>query len=541
MSIRQRHTFIESQTCERASGSQVARDARRPDGASALRMPLLCALLFTTVSFSGQLAAADWDPIARLTLGTIYTDNVRLGTAGQGSDLILTTSPTIGVRGQGGRLRANVIYSPVVRGYVNETREDTLVNNLNGTATLEAVENFLFVDGRARITQTEISPFGGVANDPALLNVNRTESRSVGLSPYIRGRFVGGGQYQLRHNIQYTTFTQGGLSDSITNTTTGNAVGAQGRFVQPSVDYRLATSEFNGTRVSSFNVLRARATFLVDGTFQPFVNAGYEDNQFRFSSISGPVYGAGLQWRPSPRTQVMASVENRFFGTGYMVNASHRMGWSSLRLRASRREQVLPDTLGFTTVDADTRELLDQSLQSRIPDDAQRAQEVDRLIQQGGLDATTEIPLTVVSSRVTVVETISPALAVTRQRTTATFTPIWSRTKAITENQIAGFQDPFATGNEVERMGFNVAVSHRVTPITSLSGSVAYNETFSKSTVAGQPDRRSEQTIYRLNVSTRIGPRTSLSGGVRFQTFSSNTGPGFEERALIANLTHSFF
>jgi uncharacterized protein (PEP-CTERM system associated) len=518
-----------------------------------MRRAFLGATVLTALCQPWGARAAEWDPIARLTLGTILTDNVRLGgtgavgglgvapTGNTQSDLIFTTNPTIGLRGQSGRTNVNVLYSPVIRGYLNESVPDTLVNNLNGRGTFEAVDNFLFIDANARITQTEISPFGGVANDPALINTNRTEARSIGLAPNIRGRFVDGGQYTVRHALQYTTFSQGAFSESLSNTTTANASGAPGRFVLPSVDYRHTTNDLAGTRVTTSDFIRARATFQVDGTLQPYVQAGYEDNRFRTSSVSGATYGAGLQWRPSPRTQFSALVEKRFFGTSYLVNGSHRMGLSSLSLRASRAEQLLPGVAGITTVQTDTRDLLDQALQSRIPDDALRAQEVERLVQQGGLPDTTGVPVSALSSRVTLVDTISPSIAVTRQRTTGTFGLLWSRSKALTESQIAGAPDAFATSNVIERQGFNLSVSHRMTPIVSLSGTMSYTETYAPTSVAGQPDRRTEQTIYRVSLSRSLTPRTSLSGSVRYQTFSSNTGPGFEERALIANLTHSFF
>lgn len=533
---------------ERPSRPNVGRDL-----STARRLGQFLCSLFTALVAVGAVSAADWDPIARLTLGTILTDNVRLGGAGAvgavgvaptgntQADLIFTTNPTIGLRGQSGRTNVNVLYSPVIRGYLNESVPDTLVNNLNGRGTFEAVDNFLFVDANARITQTEISPFGGVANDPALINTNRTEARSIGLAPNIRGRFVGGGQYTVRHALQYTTFSQGAFSESLSNTTTANASGAPGRFVLPSVDYRHLTNDLAGTRVTTSDFIRARATFQVDGTFQPYMQAGYEDNRFRNSERSGTTYGAGFQWRPSPRTQLAANVEKRFFGWSYLVTGSHRMGLSSLRLRASRTEQLLPGVSGITTVQTDTRDLLDQTLQSRIPDDTLRAQEVERLVQQGGLPDTTGVPVSALSSRVTLVDAISPSIAVTRQRTTGTFGLLWSRSRALTETQIAGASDAFATSNVIERQGFNVSVSHRMTPIVSLSGTMSYTETYAPTSVAGQPDRRTEQTIYRVSLSRSLTPRTSLSGSVRYQTFSSNTGPGFEERALIANLTHSFF
>ncbi|MBK8016521.1 MAG: TIGR03016 family PEP-CTERM system-associated outer membrane protein [Betaproteobacteria bacterium] len=487
---------------------------------------------------------AEWKPIARLNLGVVITDNVRLGgvggAGGGGSDVILTTSPTIGLRGQGRRLTLSALYSPVVRGFINESAPETLVNNLNATARLEAVENFMFVDARASIVQTEVSPFGGSTNDAALINVNRVESRTLGLSPYIQGRFPGGGQYQVRHNFQYSTFSTGAFSDSTSNTTTARAQTAPGTLVVPSVEYSHSTRDFASTRVATSDIARLRATFGLSPVFSPYVHAGYEDNEYRLSKISGPVYGGGFSWRPTERTRVSANIEKRFFGTSYQIDANHRWSRASFGLRASKAEQILPG-LGGSNLAVSTRDLLDQTLLASIPDAVAREAEVDRLMLQGGLPENTSLSSGLLTTRITLVETINPNLVLTGRRDTLSIGYTWSRLESLSDAVATGITDPFTNAGVIFRRGFSISESHKLTQQITVVGAYSHTITTSPPTTGQQAGVEASQDSYRLTTSYALTPRTRLSGGIRYQRFTSNQANDFQEKAVLADLTHTFY
>ena len=88
--------------------------------------------------------------------------------------------------------------------------------------------------------------------------------------------------------------------------------------------------------------------------------------------------------------------------------------------------------------------------------------------------------------------------------------------------------------SQVRQRGLHVDVSHRLTPLSSIS--------FIVSTQRTQGDLASqESTLNSLSTtwSTRTGPRSTLSAGARWVDFDSNAQP-YVERALFANLRLQF-
>lgn len=66
-------------------------------------------------------------------------------------------------------------------------------NSLNAFGTLEAVENWLFIDASGNIYQQSISAFGAAPISPGVntnVNSNITETSTYQVSPYIRGSFA---------------------------------------------------------------------------------------------------------------------------------------------------------------------------------------------------------------------------------------------------------------------------------------------------------------------------------------------------------------
>ena len=146
------------------------------------------------------------------------TDNSLLQPRGQEqSDLILSVSPSIGVNKDGARLKVRGTYSPYLLTYVGGTAGGAVRNSLLANARLEAVENFFFIDARAAIFQSFRNPFGPQPADLGTSTSNRVETRTLGLSPYIRGRLSGGSQYSARDDIGFTSFDASNQPDILSH------------------------------------------------------------------------------------------------------------------------------------------------------------------------------------------------------------------------------------------------------------------------------------------------------------------------------------
>ena len=88
-----------------------------------------------------------------------------------------------------------------------------------------------------------------------------------------------------------------------------------------------------------------RALYGPDPTLQFSLIVGYENNRFAFTEDKGAVYGGGVSWHPSDRTQLDATAEHRFFGVGYNFTFNHRWPLSAFSIRASRDTNNYPQQL----------------------------------------------------------------------------------------------------------------------------------------------------------------------------------------------------
>jgi len=496
----------------------------------------------TLAALSGGLVhAAEWIPSLSVSGMATASDNVLLRPAGQAeSDVILSVTPSIGVRKDGARLKVRGSYSPSLFTYVAGSATSTIRNTLTGTASLEAVENFLYVDARANIYQTFLTPFGPQPGDLGTSTGNRVETRSLGLTPYIRGRLAGGSTYLVRDDILYTSFDNSTQSDIFGQAASAQWNGVADRFIVPSAEYNLNSTKFGSQQPFVAQTARLRATVNVDPEFQLFVSGGYEHNDYVLSEQYGPIYGGGFAWKPSPRTNVRANAENRFFGNTFEVDASYRTALSAWVFRAGRRITTSQQQI-LQAGNVGLRNAVDSLLAPTIPDPDERAAAVDRILASGNLGSLPLGPTPILAPRVILVESYEPSIAFLGKRATITFSVFWRKTTPLSESLGASPTDPFGTLNTVTQTGGGIGLTHKFDPL--LSGDINVLRVVSQgtptATVTG--DQKSWQSIFRANLTRQIDPKTFGSVGFRWQVFNSSIFDDYRERAVFVNLTYLFF
>lgn len=490
--------------------------------------------------WSGLAWAAEWTPSLSITGGATLTDNALLRPKGQTeSDVILTVSPSIGVRKEGARLRVNGSYTPYLFTYLAGTGASTVRNTLNGTASLEAIENFFYVDARALISQSFLTPFGPQPGDLGTVTGNRVETRSVGLSPYIRGRLPGGSTYSVRDDIAYTSFDATNQPDILGHAASAQWLGAGGRFIVPSAEYNMFSSKFGSQQPFVAQTARLRATVNLDPEFQVNVSGGYEHNDYVLSEQYGPIYGGGFAWRPSPRTSVRANAEHRFFGNTFDVNAAYRTPLSAWVFQAGRRIQTSQQQL-LQFGNAGLRAALDTLLTSSVPDADERAAAVDRILAQGNLGSFTLGPTPILAPRVLLVESYEPSIAFMGKRSTITFSAFWRKTTPLSEALVSTVADPFGNLSTVTQTGGGIGFTHKLDPLLTADLSAYRSLTDGVPNAAGDTFR-SWQSLFRIGLNRQIDPKTFASAGFRWQIFNSSFFDDYRERAVLVNVTHIFF
>ena len=72
--------------------------------------------------------------------------------------------------------------------YASQTENNSFAPTVNLTGTLEAIEKFAYLEARANVSQTFISPFGAQPADLVNATQNRYTQQTYEVSPYIQGR-----------------------------------------------------------------------------------------------------------------------------------------------------------------------------------------------------------------------------------------------------------------------------------------------------------------------------------------------------------------
>jgi len=505
------------------------------------RNSFLTVVALALLAGSGRVRAAEWTPSLTITGAATLSDNAQLRPKGQEeADLILSVSPTIGVRKEGARLKVRGSYSPYLYAYVAGTGEGTVRNMLSGTASLEAVQNFFYVDARATINQSFLTPFGPQPGDLGSATANRVETRTLGLTPYIRGRLHGGSTYLLRDDIAYTSFNSGTQPDILGHAVSAQWMGVSDRFFVPSAEYNLVTQQFGSQQPFVAQTGRLRGTLNLNPEVQLFASGGYEHNDYVLNEQYGPIYGGGIGWKPSPRTNIRVSAEHRFFGNTFDIDAAYRTPLSAWIFRAGRRittsqQQVLQ------AGNAGMRTALDSLLSTLIPDPVDRAHAVDRILAQGNFGSLAVGPTPILAPRVLLIESYDPTIAFMGKRTTVSFNAFWRRTTPLSEAVAATPVDPFNSLGVITQKGGGIGLAYKFDPVLSGDASAFRTISDGSPTATSPATQKTWQSIFRIGLTRQIDPKTFASAGVRWQIFNSNLFDDYRERAVLVNVTHIFF
>jgi uncharacterized protein (PEP-CTERM system associated) len=288
----------------------------------------------------------------------------------------------------------------------------------------------------------------------------------------------------------------------------------------------------------SSSIVRAILGYQVNPDLSVSARAGYETNDYGFTDSSNSLYGVGLNWTPTPRTSISGYVEDRFFGTGYQLSASHRRRSSSFSLYGSRDVSSYPQQFLFTLPAGDTRSLMDAALTARIPDPAERAAAVQQLINATGTPAALFVPTTFYFEQNNLVERVGASLSLLGVRNTVVLGATWVKSEPVARISGEPLPPSLATANRYQTYSGSISWSRRLTGKTSSNVLVSryYTEQLEDT------DDNSTNTLVRLLLTTRFTPKTSGSVGLRWSIFDSSLGSlnDYTEHAIFATALHTF-
>ena len=463
------------------------------------------------------------------------TNNVGLTTTNPQAELITTLSPGISLRTRSGRVQGSLDYTLNAIVHARDASRNQLQNALNANVAAELIEQHLFVNATAGISQQTISAFGTQAGGTGLVNDNSTEVYSVSISPSFRTKL--GSYADLRASAAWsaTAASATDLGDSSALNAAVGLSGGQGRWGW-GLDASWTQSDFNTGRKTNNDLVFGTIRYAPMYDLQLSVRGGIEGQTVRTGQRqTTDFYGYGINWQPSPRTSLTYQRDERYFGRSQSLSFQYRRAksiWSytdSRGINGEGKYNPLYLNQGPTVSNFNLFFALFAPLE---PDPVLREQLVRNFLQANGIDPNAAVSSGFLNSGQTVQRSQNLSVALIGQRTTLTLSSFATATEPVeTANLTSG---DLANVGRIRQVGYTAGASHRLTPTSSAGLTASFQRTLDEPTQAGNEER-----LLTLSWTGQIGYRTFASANVRRTVFSSTTNP-YNESAINASIRWTF-
>ena len=462
------------------------------------------------------------------------TDNYSPGSADKSFDAITRVTAGVAVRGRTARLQGFLDASLNQLVYLKHSRSNDLQPNLNSSLQADLLEGRLTLDLGATITRRGVSIFGvGSGASSELANGNLAETRTWRIAPTLRGQLGGSLRYQGQAGLAGTQVS----GQSVGNNTTRFA----SLVVQPlqlsqlswsaSADY--VGADYRSGRSTDTSRLYGTLSYGIDALdLRLSGSAGYEQsNVTTASNQSRATWGLGLQWLPSPRTRVVAQLDDRYFGIGRSLQMEHRTALTVWQVSNSRSVNT-GTPVGLVGQLGNNFQLLFLQLASAEPDGTRRGARVLDILTRNNIDPNGPIDEGFLAGASTLVDAWNLSTAWRLARDTAVLSFTTSKNRRI--DRLAQVIDDLSVTDSITTRGLSLVLTHQLTPESTLGFTGQLN---ADDAVRGNQSRR--QQIASLLWSTRLGPQITTSVGLRHARYDINN-INSAENAVTATLEARF-
>lgn len=472
-----------------------------------------------------------------LSVGEIWTDNLRLTDRDKDAALITTVSPGVRIVRNSGMVRGTLDYTLNGIAYVKSDQPSQLQNSLQASGQAELVEKSVYVDAQASIGQQSVSAFGlqsvptlgSQGSVSPLADPNRREVATLTVSPLWHGVVGGLASFDLRGNYARTNVRGDDLGDG---KSTGGSLRLSGLRSGPVNGWALLSTQ----QTASSGVRSNRVTTATVGlNYQPDVdwllgaNVGRERNNYLAPDAqTGTTGGVSVQWTPSPRTHFNADWQHHDYGDSHTLAFEHRM--SRFVVRVSDSQTVTVGNIGTTGSGGSVYDLYFLMFASLEPDLVKRDALVRAFLQSMGLSPDSPIRNGFLSSGPSQFRNQAASLAWQGQRAAVSLLA----SRSITRQLGAGLNEgDLASVGRIDQRTYSLTVSHQLTPNAGLSLIASRQE------VAGDTNGLANQlNSLTANWNGKLGPRLGAQVGARHSRFGGVTS--YSENAVYANLTQQY-
>jgi uncharacterized protein (PEP-CTERM system associated) len=483
-------------------------------------------------------SAAQWRINPTLSVHETYTDNVGLSIPGsERSDWLTQVRPGISVSGVGARLRLNAAYAADIK-HSAKVGNDTVSHHLSAGGKTELIQQFLFLDASANVSQQSISLLAPQAEGNANSAGNRTSVTTVSASPYLSRQFGTAAQGEAR-----LTFNSVSTESNIASDSTAKRIdirlssGPAYRLYTWNLAYSRDDTDYSDRPDIVTQNITASGRRLVTSQFALVSSVGYEKSDYLTigNAPRGSFWTGGFEWTPTPRTRVTATTGRRYFGASRKFDFSHRARlttWSagySEDITSTRSQLLLPSNVS-------TASYLDTLFLSSIPDPIVRQLAVQDFILRNGLPQNLTVPLEFLTNQIFLTRRWQAQAGVHGIRNTVLGNVFVSSREAQESGAAIGGGGDFSSSSSIKQSGASVVWNWRF----GVHSTSNLGLTYTRSQIPGA-NREDDRKLLTLGVTHQFQPH--LSGAVNYRAVrseSNQAASGYSENAVIAALNARF-
>ncbi|WP_353214641.1 TIGR03016 family PEP-CTERM system-associated outer membrane protein [Salinisphaera hydrothermalis] len=282
-----------------------------------------------------------------------YTDNLNLDSSHRQSDFVTTVAPRIDACSSTGRIRGQASYQLEGVVYANHGHYNDVYNDLQGSTTIDLIENHLYLDADTEYGQQVIDPAVGYSNSNIIRpNDNKTSAWQTNLSPYFVQSLGLLGQGMLRYRYGRSIYGDRSVPDTTVQSVAASlnspdkvepyswqaqvitqAVKSSGGDQQRFIDQfrqifgndALPPGYSNPNQTQHFDSATLQLGYRVSPTLTLTTLGGVEDkyrNNGKNDRWSAPRWQVGARWANGTNS-LEVNYGHRFYGPSYSLSASH--------------------------------------------------------------------------------------------------------------------------------------------------------------------------------------------------------------------------
>ncbi len=508
------------------------------DGVPAVRLAVLMALAGAGAAAQAQ----SWFVQPVITTMVTATNNSGFDSGGTAqNDVILNVAPGVIVRGNGPRLKVDGEFYVAAVDYLNSTQSNTLLPRGSLRAEGTVVERLLFVDAGVSAFQTSQTPYGARPEGASSFNTETTTQYSV--RPAIRHDFDASTRLEAYANNTWlrTSHASASLVNPRDNAYVQDQYLSLERQPRPlGAELRLGRQNTNYAGASNVALTMTNARGVLSYSFLQELSigaiGGYERDEAPYAKASDQIYGLQTKWAPDERTRLDATVEHRFFGTGWDAVFSHRTPWQAWNLRLVRQASTYASSLASLAAGGNIGQLLDATFTTRYPDPVERARVVNEFIASRGLPTTLNGPIDIYTNSAQLEQRASLTYLITGPRDTLACAYYAERISPLAFGNATDPSQLLVTQDSAQQ-GFSIQYNHRLTPLVSLDTLASWSRLEGRGASEGTNARDS---IYRAGLNWQLAQHSTGTFGLRWRQHHSTVTPDADETALYVGLDHRF-